>query len=160
MQHVMQPPLIYPIEAVKASQIYRKFLSLNQEPDEPSSLAYYEQLAKIVKHEWHRIGGQNWLVSQCVPNRKSRELIKKIIPDCIFVTLTLSSEAQEQRLEKRLRHFLSEEKKGMMTMLTKAINSFEPAEKDEDRAVDVVITPDLDPNGVLNKILEAIKIFE
>ena len=87
MQHVMQPPLIYPIEAVKASQIYRKFLSLNQEPDEPSSLAYYEQLAKIVKHEWHRIGGQNWLVSQCVPTRKSRELIKKIIPDCIFVTL-------------------------------------------------------------------------
>ena len=160
MQHVMQPPLIYPIEAVEASQNYRKFLSLNQEPDERSSLAYYEQLAKIVKHEWHRIGGQNWLVSQCVPTRKSRELIKDIIPDCIFVTLTLSSEAQEQRLEKRLGHFLSEQKKGMMTMLTKAIDSFEPASEDEDRAVDVVITPDLDPNDVLNKILEGIKIFE
>ena len=41
-------------------------------------------------------------------------LIKDINPDCIFVTLTLSSEAQEQRLERRLGHFPSEQKKKEM----------------------------------------------
>merc|ERR1711993_34931 len=160
-QYVMQAPLKnYPKKAVEAVLTFYEILKKYQEPDEESSLAYYGELAKNVDHEWKRIGGENWVVGQAVSTRKCRDLIKQIIPDCVFVSLRVSPEVQLQRLERRMGHLQEEQKEGIMSLLVKTINTFEPVGQDEERAVDVLISSDLNENEVLDKILEAIKMFE
>ena len=160
-QYVMQAPLKnYPEKAVKAVLTFYEILKKYQEPDEESSLAYYGELAKNVDHEWKRIGGENWVVGQAVSTRKCRDLIKQIIPDCVFVSLRVSPEVQLQRLERRMGHLQEDQKEGIMSLLVKTINTFEPVGQDEERAVDVLISSDLNENEVLDKILEAIKMFE
>ena len=160
-QHVMQAPLKnYPKEAVKAVLTYYEMIKKYQEPDEASSLAYYGELAKNVKHEWQRIGGENWVVGQAVSTRKCRDLIKHIIPECIFVSLRVSPEVQLRRLERRMGHLQEDQKKGIMSLMVKTINTFEPVGQDEDRAADVFISSDLSENEVLDKILKAIQMFQ
>ena len=88
------------------------------------------------------------------------DLIKQIIPDCVFVSLRVSPEVQLQRLERRMGHLQEDQKEGIMSLLVKTINTFEPVGQDEERAVDVLISSDLNENEVLDKILEAIKMFE
>merc|ERR1719414_990516 len=160
-QYVMQAPLKnYPKKAVEAVLTFYEILKKYQEPDEESSLAYYGELAKNVDHEWKRIGGENWVVGQAVSTRKCRDLIKQIIPECVFVSLRVSPEVQLQRLERRMGHLQEDQKEGIMSLLVKTINTFEPVGQDEERAVDVLISSDLNENEVLDKILEAIKMFE
>ena len=161
LQHVMQAPLKnYPKETVEAVVTFYETLKKYQDPDEPTSLAYYGELAKNVKHEWERIGGQNWVVGQAVSTRKCRDLIKDIIPECIFVSLRVTPEVQLRRLEKRMGHLQKDQRDGIMSLLLKTLNTFEPTGEDEDRAVDVLISSDLSEDEVLEKVLDAIKMFE
>ena len=156
----LQMPLKnYPMEVVKAvNDDIIAFTTGDYQIKEEVVLRYYEELAKNVKQEWQRIGGQNWVVGRFIPKRSYREAITKIIPGCIFVNLTLSSEAQAQRLENRYAHWQTHIKEKALARLTKGdCLKVDASGADEKNVVDLVITPDLDSNDVVNKILEVVK---
>ena len=75
--------------------------------------------------------------------------------------MILSPEAQVQRLENRYKHWQKDMKEKAISSLTKADRiTVDPVGKNEENVADVVITPDMDSNDVVEKILEAVKMFE
>ena len=152
----------FPLETVKAVRTFvTELKSKETPPDEKICQNYYAALAKHVKFEHERIGGKNWVVSEVVHSRIGRDLIKNILgPKCFFITLSLSLETKIQRLENRYKHFNEEQRKTMIDYQLKKESTFEPATTDEKNAKHIVVTPDLDQNAVVLKILEVIKSFE
>ena len=151
----------WPLIIIEATKAYTSELKQNKAPNEEISKAHYEVLAKHVKLEKERIGGQNWVLSQAVTSRKHRDLIKTILgPKCIFVTLTLSPETRNQRLQKRYAHLEQEKRLWTLEFLTNVEKNFEPAAFDEENAQNIMITPELDQLAVVQKILEVYKSFE
>ena len=152
----------FPLETVKAvKEFYEAIDNRNEAPDEKKSQNYYEALAKHVKIERERIGGQNWVLSQAVSSRKYREAMKKILgPNCYFITLGLSSGTQNQRLQNRYKHLQEDQRNKVLEFLTDVEKNFEPAALDEKNGKHIVVTPDLDQKAVVQKILDTIKSFE
>ena len=70
--------------------------------------------------------------------RKYRDIIRKVIPECIFINLVLSPETQNQRLENRYAHFSTEKRVITKCKLRQILDGFELAGKDEENVVDVV----------------------
>ena len=58
---------------------------------------FNETIAKEIDRQRKRIGG-NFLVVYATATQVDRNLIRKILPDCTFITLTLTKEAQKKRL--------------------------------------------------------------
>ena len=55
-------------------------------------------IAKDVDVQKKRIGG-NFAVAHAVNNQEMRECIRQILPDVIFITLTLTKESQRKRIQ-------------------------------------------------------------
>ena len=72
---------------------HRKFDEVTLEELKPFS----ETMAKEIDRQRKRIGG-NFLVVYATATQVDRNLIRKILPDCTFITLTLTREAQKKRL--------------------------------------------------------------
>ena len=58
-------------------------------------------IAKDVDVQKKRIGG-NFAVAHAVNNQEMRECIRQIVPDVIFITLTLTKETQRKRIKVNL----------------------------------------------------------
>ena len=58
-------------------------------------------IAKDVDVQKKRIGG-NFAVAHAVNNQEMRECIRQIVPDVIFITLTLTKESQRKRIQVNL----------------------------------------------------------
>ena len=162
MQHVMQAPLKnYPKKTIKAvREFHTKLKFTKRQPDEKTSQAYYEAFAKHVKLEHERIGGKYWVVSQVVPSENYRDLVRKILgPKCFFINMSLSSETQRQRLKQRYKHLQKDHRKEFIKIRNKSGQSFEHAGPDEKNAQEIVITPDLSKEDVIQKILNIVKSF-
>ena len=146
---------------VKASRALVKELVLKEkEPDEEVAQAYYESMSRWIKLEHERIGGKNWVVSEVASTRKCRDVARNILgPKCFFITLSLSKEAQRQRLEKRYKHLHEVQREKMIEYQIKQQESFEHATPDEPNAKHILITPELDQEAVVQKILENIESF-
>jgi len=56
-----------------------------------------QTVAKEIDRQRKRIGG-NFLVAHATAKQGQRNHIRDIIPDCIFITLTLSKEGQKKRI--------------------------------------------------------------
>ena len=56
-----------------------------------------ETMAKEVDRQRKRIGG-NFVVVFAISRQVERDLIRKVLPECTFVTLTLTREALRKRL--------------------------------------------------------------
>ena len=61
---------------------------------------FFAMVAKDVAKQKARIGG-NFAVAHAVPFRGIRDEIRTIIPNCIFIVLTLNNDCQTKRLIKR-----------------------------------------------------------
>ena len=85
-------------------------------------LPLYTHLAEAVGLQKRRIGG-NFVIAEAVPTRKMRDHIKKTLPDCIFVTLTLSKEVQDKRCKSR--HGDGEGAEEILKMLTGLFELYE-----------------------------------
>ena len=55
-------------------------------------------IAKDVDVQKKRIGG-NFAIAHAVNNEEMRECIRQIVPDVIFITLTLTKESQRKRIQ-------------------------------------------------------------
>ena len=125
-----QPPLKdFPLDTVKAVagiiKDYNNFAE-GKEFDRENIKQFYMKVADHVKQEKERIGGLNWVVAQAVPHRWLRDYMREIIgPDCIFVVLSLSEEAQAKRVEKRYASFDEGMKKWILDLLKGMAKQYE-----------------------------------
>ena len=78
-------------------------------------------------------------------------LRRKLCPDIVFVTLTMTEECQKKRLLERHGEDLDS-----MNFLFKLFDEFEPAGEDEENAFDIAISEDMTKEDVLNKALDII----
>ena len=58
---------------------------------------FYTNMAKDIETQKKRIGG-NFVIAQAVTFRDMRDHVKLTLPDCIFITLTLTKETQRKRI--------------------------------------------------------------
>ena len=60
----------------------------------------YSNIAKDIDVQRKRIGG-NFAIAQAVTSQNQRDNIRKTLPDCIFITLTLTNQNQLKRVTER-----------------------------------------------------------
>ena len=129
-------------------------------------------IAKDVDVQKKRIGG-NFAVAHAVNNQEMRECIRQIVPDVIFITLTLTKETQRKRIKVNLmwgyfflltvlkiadfctfqiqdRH--GEQAEEVIKMLTSLFDIYEPPGENERNTYNVEITDEMTPNDVLEKV--------
>ena len=155
MQGVAEEVIEVMSSAKMMGEEFQKLMTASSEKVDVSKFkGYYSFLAKAVAAQKKRIGG-NFVISNAVTSRIIRDHIKTEIPDCIFVTLTLSKETQKKRIFAR--HGGGEESKVIIQKLITCLNAFELPEQDEKNTYNVDITEDMSPENVMDKVLKAVE---
>ena len=110
-------------------------------------------MSKDIATEKKKIGG-DWVVAHAVPTRKMRDVIKEEC-NATFVVLTVSKDTQQNRISRRHQNDKDEaEAVDYLTSIHKCYESVQPDEKD---AYELTITPDMDPDDVVQKVLDLVK---
>ena len=118
---------------------------------------FYTNMAKDVVAQKKRIGG-NFSIAQAVTSQEMRDHIRLTIPDCIFITLTLTQESQIKRIKARHGEDLSE---GLLDMMSGIHKLYELPGENEPNTFNVDITESMNRKDVLNKVLDILeKNFE
>ena len=110
--------------------------------------SFYTNMAKDIETQKKRIGG-DFVIAHAITSRDMRDHIRQTLPDCIFITLTLTKETQRKRI--RARHGdnpVAMERFGNMYQF------FEGPGKDEENIYNIDVTEDMTPNDVMKKALE------
>jgi len=140
------------LEEIKiAWDFYLTDLPKGNKTNEEKTFPFFRLMAQDILSEKAKIGG-DWVVTDAIPTRKIRDVVKKEC-NATFIVLTVSEEVQKARLEKR--H--AEDESGMAEWLTSLYKNYEPVQADEENAFEVVITPELQLDDVVEKVLEIIK---
>ena len=106
------------------------------------------QAGKHIREQKKRIGG-NFAVAQAVTSREMRDSIRGEIPDCIFITLTLTKEAQKKRI--MARH--GDNAEGILQLLTGMYDLYELPGEGELNTYNVDITEEMSQMDVMNEVL-------
>ena len=118
---------------------------------------FYTNIAKDVAAQKKRIGG-NFSIAQAVTSQELRNHIRLTIPDCIFITQTMTKESQIKRIKARHGEDLSD---GLLDMLSGIHKLYELPEENEPNTFNVDITDDMKPQDVMKKVLDILeKNFE
>ena len=107
----------------------------------------FELLAKDIDIQRKRIGG-NFVVAYALNSQELREYIREILPDVIFITLSMSRESQKKRI--LARHGENEE--NLVKILTGLYDIYELPGENEKNTFNVDITEDMTPNDVVKKV--------
>ena len=76
----------------------KKFSSGNvDDVDWSKMMPFMTNIAKDIKVQKERIGG-DFVVAQAVTSRDMRDHIRKTLPDCTFITLSMTHETQVRLL--------------------------------------------------------------
>ena len=136
------------------NEFYMK-MSEKQELDEEQGGRAYRYMSECVGYERKRIGG-DWAVAQAVPTRRLRDVIRKNLGNdkVVFLLIGLDTEATRKRLNKR--HGESEEGLVMTDFLMKVNSFYELKAADEENTYDVIVTNEMTPNDVVQKMMEII----
>ena len=111
-------------------------------------------LAKYVLTQKNRIGG-DFVVAQAVFSQDMRDHIRTILPDCIFITLSVTQETQEKRIKER--HGDSDSAEGILGALKKMYKLYEGPGIGEKNTYNVDITEEMSPKDVLDKVIEILE---
>ena len=114
-------------------------------------------MAEEVKKQKQRIGG-SFAVSFAVTDRKMRDCIRSIVPEVIFVVLTLSEESQAQRLQGR-HGSNDEEAKTNIEICKRFYKLYDQAGEDEPKTLGIKVEEGMKPQDVKNQILEKLQEF-
>ena len=95
-----------------------------------------------------RIGG-NFAIAYAIHSLGVRNHIRTILPDCIFVTLTLSKESQRKRL--LIRHDEKSEVE-VIKFLTGLFDIYELPEENEKNIFNIEITDEMTPDDVVERV--------
>ena len=111
---------------------------------------FYTNMAKDVVEQKKRIGG-NFSIAQAVTSREMRDHIRLTIPECIFITLTMTQESQIKRIKARHGEDLSE---GLLDMMSGIHKLYELPGENEPNTFNVDITESMNRKDVLKKVLD------
>ena len=111
---------------------------------------FYTNVAKDVAAQKKRIGG-NFSVAWAVASQDMRDHIRLTIPDCIFITLTMTKESQIKRIKARHGEDSSD---GLLDMMSGIHKLYELPGENEPNTFNVDITEGMNPKDVLNKVLD------
>ena len=107
-------------------------------------------MAKDIDVQKKRIGG-NFAIAQAVTSEEMRNHIRLVLPDCIFITLTMTKEAMIKRLKARHGENVS---KGLLDMMSNLYSMYELPGKKEPNTFNVDITDEMTPKDVMDMVLE------
>ena len=113
---------------------------------------FLANMAKDILVQKQRLGG-DFAVAHAVTSRDMRDHIRTILPDCIFIVLSMTDETQRKRIKER--H--GEATDGVFEMLTKLHKLYEKPGDGEKNAYNVDITEDMTRKDVFNKVMETLK---
>ena len=117
-----------------------------------------DEVAKDISKQSKRFGG-NMAVAHAVFSRQQRDAIRKILgPECVFMVLNMSRDFQKKRVIAR--HGKGTGMDGLIAMMIKFAELYEPAGEDEEGAHNVEITEDMNREDVIQKILEIVDNLE
>ena len=111
-------------------------------------------MAKSVNIRRKRIGG-NFVVAKAIMSKEQREEIRQLMPDCIFINLTISKETQEKRI--LARHGDGKAGKSFGKLLIEYHPYFEVPEEDEENTFNIDIIEEMTPAEVLKMVLEVLE---
>ena len=123
----------------------------NFDVDWTTTYPFYTLMADFIKVQHNRVGG-DFAVAQAVTSRAIRDVIRKTLPDVIFVILNLTKETQRKRVMER--HGEGEEADGIAAFLAKMFQLYEGPADDEKNTLKVDITEEMTPEDVQKKVLE------
>ena len=93
-------------------------------------------------------------MAHALPTRKTRDAIKEVLPDCLFILLTLSKESQKKRIINR--HGEGEEAEGMIQFAAGIFEFYEKPGDGEKGTFNLDIDEDMTKEDVMNKVLEIV----
>ena len=111
-------------------------------------IPHCQTIAKEVDRQRKRIGG-NFAVAYAIHSQVVRNHIRKTLPDCIFIVLTLSKNVQRKRL--LARHGEKTEER-VIEWLSGIFDLYECPGENERNTYNVDITEEMTPNDVVEKI--------
>ena len=114
----------------------------------------YQEVAQDIKKQKNRIGG-NFAVTETATKRSLRDAIKEVIPECIFITLTLSRETQRKRCFAR--HGDGKQSEGILKFFTAIFDACELPGEGEKNCFNVNITEEMSDTEVMKQVLEILK---
>ena len=110
-----------------------------------------KNIAKSVGVQKARVGG-DFAIAQAVTSQDHRECIRTILPDVIFIILSLTKESQKKRILDR--HGDQAETIGLM--MAQMFDLYEKPGEGEKNTYNVDITEGMTPKDVLDKVLEVV----
>ena len=127
----------------------QKFDEISDEELRP----YFETMAKEIDRQRKRVGG-DFVVAFATQKEQHRNLIRKILPDCIFITLSLTKEAQRRRL--LTRHDEKAEAQ-VIEFLSKIYDIYELPGENEPNTYNVDITDEMTRDDVIDRVQQILK---
>jgi len=155
-----------PKETIEATNLMRKLLKQNVFGNSESKMTKEESneitekvgqvFAQDIGRQVKRLGG-NWAMASAVMSRKHREMIRKYMgyDDLTFMVLNMTKDCVKKRLIKR--HGSSTFGENITEKMLNILNLYEPAGEDEVNAYNVTITEEMNPDDVVQKILEIVE---
>ena len=110
---------------------------------------FYSNVSRDIDVQRKRIGG-NFVIAQAVTSQNMRDHIRLTLPDCTFITLTLTEENQLKRV--RERH--GEDCGKIVEKMNEFAKFYEGPGEGEKNTYNVDITENMAPKDVMNKVLE------
>ena len=104
-------------------------------------------MAKLIQSQKKRIGG-DFVIAQAVTSRDIRDHIRLTLPDCIFITLTLTKETSIERLKTR------HGEGAIAELLENMYKCYEGPGEGEKNTYNINITEDMTKDDVTIKALE------
>ena len=118
-----------------------------------STMPSIKAMAKDISKQRNRLGG-HWSIAFAIFSREQRDVIREILgPDLVFVIMNLSRNCRNQRLRKRHKSRAEE----FIRKVEKFVCLYEPAGENEENAINIDITEDMDQDDVVAKVLELIQ---
>merc|ERR1711997_191559 len=115
---------------------------------------FLKNMAKDILVQKNRIGG-DFAVAHAVMTREMRDHIRTVLPDCIFITLSMTNETQKKRIKER--HGDSAEADAVFEILTKVHKCYEGPGYGERNTYNVDIDLNMTRKDVLDKVLKVIQ---
>ena len=109
---------------------------------------FYACIAKDIDTHKKRIGG-DFAIAQAVTSREMRDHIRITLPDCVFITMSLTKENQIKRVKER-----HGDDPGALEFLAKMFDFYEGPGEGEKNTFNIDITEDMSPKDVMDKVLE------
>ena len=113
---------------------------------------FYTLIAEYINYQHERIGG-NFAVAHAVTSRAIRDVIRKVIPDCIFVILSLTEETQLKRVIQR---HGEDNADSLVEWFSKIFALYEGPGENEQNTFNIDITDEMTPEDVQAKVLEVL----